>query len=130
VPAPDSSLAIKRIETLKNPQRIAAKTSSFLRFTTDRAGPRLALMSNYFSLKTNQQSAPQVDLIQAIKSVGGDTIQAGDGLHIRIEKSLEEVEALLVEKNLAKGVLVTELDTRQARKDSEAAPDLKEFVSK
>ncbi len=83
-------------------------------------------MPNFFKLTFGlAASAVQTDLLQWIKSQGGDAIQISDGLCVRSAQSIEAFKSDLEKKQLGDGIQVQNLD----KELTELSADIKAFLN-
>jgi hypothetical protein len=83
---------------------------------------------NYYGLKYSlNASGGQPELMQALKSAGAEIIQTSDGLCVKTERSLAELEDLVRDQGLT-GISVSVLNAQELR-DADGTPtDIKTFL--
>lgn len=83
---------------------------------------------NYYAMKFGLSAGTnQGELLQALKSSGGDAIQTSDGLCVACDQDLAGLRSWLREK-AADGVQVQAIDVREALASETTPADVKAFL--
>ncbi len=83
-------------------------------------------MMNFFKVTFGLAgSSKQAEIIQLIKSNGGDAIQTSDGLCIKTSDSMQTLEENFTEKKLLSGINIQNVTPS----DPELSTDVKNFLA-